>query len=60
MTEYLKNRGVEVVVSTKNICDRTEVRQLFKDINGRAVGGVFHLAVVGFIMFIGPDKIRIR
>ena len=39
--------GTDVTVSNKNICNMKEVRELFESVNGRPVGGVFHLAGVG-------------
>ena len=43
---YLRDQGVEVKVSARNVCDEEEVKLLLEETSGRSVGGIFHLAMV--------------
>ena len=54
--KYFHKTGINVTVSTRNICKKEEAYQLFQDINGKPVGGVFHLAMV--CKFILRSQIR--
>ncbi|KAH3871939.1 hypothetical protein DPMN_035154, partial [Dreissena polymorpha] len=42
----LKERGVEVIVSTADVCDQSIAHDLVTQICPRPLGGVFHLAMV--------------
>ncbi|XP_045164352.2 fatty acid synthase-like [Mercenaria mercenaria] len=44
--KFLQSSGVEVVVSTKNVTSKDDVRNLLMDTSCKLVGGVFHLAMV--------------
>ena len=43
---YLRQFDVEVIVSTRNVCDKKDVKKLLQETSPRPVGGIFHLAMV--------------
>jgi hypothetical protein len=42
----LQNLGVDVIVSTRNVTKKEDVRHLLAKTSSKPVGGVFHLAMV--------------
>jgi len=46
MDKCFQDRGVDVIVSTLNVCSLEETRLLVTETNGKPIGGIFHLAMV--------------
>ena len=58
---YLRQFDVEVIVSTRNVCDKEDVKKLLQETSPRPVGGIFHLAMVNSnIMCLEISQVFIR
>lgn len=58
--DYLQERGVEVIVSTADVCDQSIAHDLVTRMCPRPLGGVFHLAMVREIHILWCDVVGVK